>query len=47
MISICSASKNFIIWIKTILEEKLYLRNININANKNKDKIMYDIKIAD
>ena len=47
MVSICSASKNFIIWIKTILEEKLYLRNVNINTNKNKDKVLYDIKIAD
>lgn len=46
-ISICSASYDFIYWIKDMLENKLYLRNINISSNDSNGCLMYQIKIAD
>lgn len=46
-ISICSASYDFIYWIKDILENKLYLRNINISSNDSNGCLMYKIQIAD
>ena len=46
-ISICSASYDFIYWIKDMLENKLYLRNINISSNNSNGCLMYKIQIAD
>lgn len=47
LIEISSASKEFIEWIKEMLEKKLFLRNINIYSINQKISIMYSIKIAD
>ena len=46
-VCIFSESKEFIEWIKYVLENKMYLRNITIYSESNDAHTMYSIKTAD
>lgn len=41
--SICSASKDFILWIKECLENKMYMQDINILEKMNDKNLLYEI----